>query len=424
MASSKMAITFKRELSELEEQHLAVVSQEEPIFKTSKITTDGDLENLFEILDISGRTERKLKEYGVSTLENLIQQELNLKKSSLPNIKTSNQQTLYTFCLWYKDFQSNNSDFSDWEDVFDEGSLSKFVSQTGNTSNEKKDDGCILDSDLAFFCNEMDIPQALQRQLFELNLTSVKAIIDNKIEFESNAISTLKFSTTKTLLKFCCWYEDFYSKHDDTVPWQSEFSNERFTNFEIESDAERKYRFFQERLHEGRSDGGISTSVTEEVINYASSITIRYLSKHLRSQCHQKFDPLKVAKTCFRSLLHKTDDPDDTIHLVAGKTQSGKSTLKAVVASSFRQMRCHLIIITKGIAERDDLKVKMSKLLNDSLVTQECEMLIIADTGAQISKAEKRIREIRKDKKSARFGVSRIVCVCVCMFSIRHCNLL
>ena len=403
-----MALTVKRTLSESEEEHTNIVSQEESLFKTARTSNDDDeLENLYEILDISGKAEKRLRAQGVITLETLIKKELDLKDESLPNVKLSNQRTLYTFCLWYKEFQSTNTDFSDWEDSFNEDSLSQFDSQKTNSQADDKASENLLHDDLLFFCNEMDIPPNVQRQLSELNLTSVECIIEKKMDFESNAFGALKCSTKQTLLKFCSWYESFYSKHDQTVSWQSKFSNRRFTHFEIESIVERSYRSTIERMHEGRSDGGISVNVSEDVIDHAASITVRYLSRHLKDQCHQKFDPLAVATTCCRSLLHKTDDIDNTIHLVAGKTQSGKSTLKAVVAAVFRQLRCYLIIITKGIAERDDLKKKMSKLLGDSLVTQEYEILIIADTGAQILKAEKRILEIRRDQKTARFGVSR-----------------
>ena len=157
-------------------------------------------------------------------------------------------------------------------------------------------------------------------------------------------------------------------------------------------------------IHVGRCDGGID-NLPEEMFEYAAGIASRYMSKQLIQQCRGKFNPQEVAGKCIRALMHPTGKPDETIYLVSGKTQSGKSTVKAACAVAHRQASCFLVIITKGVPERDDLKIKLNKLLGGCRETMDAGLLVIADTGGQIAKAIKAVLELRNDKPHTRFGV-------------------
>lgn len=288
----------------------------------------------------------------------LLIKKLNSDAPAFPEPATQ----LHTFCLWYHDFYEKNEANADWKSHFAEESLSNFENDrfrsalaTSNTT-----DG-LLEKDLEDVCEEIDVTIRTRLQLAKLGIVSVGALLAKKVDLELFALDDIKKTVQKSLLKFCLWHEYYYRIHDADAALEEGFNDDEFATFEQEPSVERDYRKATERLH--GHDGGV-TNVSETIVQYTASITTRYMSKQLTQQCRGKFYPHdEVAATCFKALFHPSGKPGDIVYLVSGKTQSGKSTVKAVCAALHRQMSCLLIIITKGCAERDDLKIKLNRLL-------------------------------------------------------------
>lgn len=370
-----------------------------PMKKTAKKQDDEadlDLMHLYDTADTSPKSQRFLTEQNITNIATLMSKASKLGQATLPHINKGTQKLLHKFCLWYKDFYSKHSADIDWKLHFDEDSLTHY--ENPNNSHG------LLEGDLERVCDEIDMTTQTRQKLAELGITSIEALLGVKTNLELFSLKDIKKTTQRNLLKFCLWHEDFFRKHDFEVAWLPHFNDDSFAGFEQEPSIERDYRTFLDRLHEGPSDGGIA-KVSEKMYEYAASITSRYLSKQIVQQCKNKFSPYDVALKCTRGLMHPTGKPKEIIHLVSGKTQSGKSTVIAVCAAVHRQLSCFLIVITKGIAERDDLKIKLSRLLGGCRETMDAGVLVIADTGAQIHKAAKAIKEIRKEKPHARVGV-------------------
>ncbi|CAB9502599.1 expressed unknown protein [Seminavis robusta] len=391
----------------------------EHVQKEAKKQADSDLEYVYNTVDTSTKSQRLFTEQNVVNLETLLDKESELGTAALPRINKGTQKQLHNFCLWYQDFFKKNGSDADWKPHFDEDSLARFENDkllaALDTSNSS--DG-LLEEDLELVCEELDMPKSTRQHLAQLGIADMKSLLDKKTDLELFSLPNVKKTTQKALLKACLWHEDFYRKNDDGISWQAHFNDETLASFEQEPSVERDYRMALDRIHEGRGDGGIS-NVSEEMINYAATITTKFLNKPLLEQCRNKFSPFEVAVKCHRALMHPRGSPHDLIHLVSGKTQSGKSTVKAVCAAVHRQLSCLLIIITKGVPERDDLKIKLNKLLGGCRETMDAGLLVVADTGGQIAKATSAVLSIRKELPHARFGI--IVDECDAMYRTKDC---
>ena len=389
---------------------------ESPTSKEAKAVSeaiDNALQHLFETVDVSSKTQRRLLEQKITCLTALLSKERELAKSALPNINKGTQKILHKFCLWYHGFHMDNGITSDWTEHFTEDSLDQFANDRFHAAMKSASSTGILEENLERVLNEVDIPERIWVQLATLEIKSLGDLFARKDDLEMFALPLIKKTTHQTLLKICLWHEDQLRKKGTDVNWEEEFSDDVFARFEQEPSVERDYRAALDRINEGKQDGGIS-NVSTETIEYAATITTRYLSKKLVEQCKQKFNPFDVALKCHEALMHPIGQPSGNIHVVAGKTQSGKSTVKAVCVAVHRQLKCYLIIITKGVPERDDLKRKLNDLLSGCRETMEAGLLVIADTGSQIAKGIKAVKEYRKDLPHGRFGV--IVDECDAMY--------
>ena len=367
---------------------------------------DSDLHHLYETIDTSHKSRRILADQNVVDVKTLVGKAKELEQAGLPQINKGTQMQLHKFCLWYQDFYTKHDPASDWKSDFEEDSLTQFENdrlQEARATAKATSNG-LLEEDLEHVCDEIDVTERTRQQLAKLGIVGVKDLLARKADLELFSLDGIKKTAQKNLLKFCLWHENFCRVRGSAALWEDDFTDDTFARFEQEPSVEKDYRTFLARIHEGRGDGGIAV-VPDATVEYAATITTRYMSNHLIQQCRGKFDPQEVAATCFKAIMHPTGEKDETIYLVSGKTQSGKSTIKAVCAAVHRQVSCFLIVITKGIAERDDLKIKLNKFLGGCRETMEAGLLVIADTGGQIGKAIKAIRELRNEKPHTRFGV-------------------
>jgi hypothetical protein len=372
----------------------------EPVAKEAKLKeVDADLEHVYKAIDTSTKSQSLFAEQNITDIHTLLAKESELRQGALPAINKSTQKQLHSFCLWYRSISASDID---WKAHFDEDTLSRFDNNRFLAALETASSSdVILEKDLEFVCDELDLPNGTRQQMAGLGITSMKALLARKTDLELFALADIKKTTQKLLLKICLWHEDFYTKNEYSTSWETYFNDETFALFEQEPSDEREYRMVQKRITEGRC----ISNVSDAAIYYGAGITNKYLSKHLVEQCRNKFNPFDIAVKCLKALMHPTRQKQETIYMVSGKTQSGKSTIKAVCAAVHRQLGCHLIIITKGVSERNDLKVKLNMLMGGCRETMDAGLLVIADTGGQIEKATKSVLAIRKDLPRARFGV-------------------
>ena len=93
-------------------------------------------------------------------------------------------------------------------------------------------------------------------------------------------------------------------------------------------------------------------------------------SDHLRNQCKNfKYD--SFIDQAVRHLHSLNEDPNgngmemlEKLIVVAGRTQSGKSSVKGVIQSLAGMLKLPLIVLTKGVSESIDLHVKLMNLCN------------------------------------------------------------
>jgi hypothetical protein len=110
--------------------------------------------------------------------------------------------------------------------------------------------------------------------------------------------------------------------------------------------------------------------------------------------------------------------------LVGGRTQSGKTSFKAVCALTCNKMQLPLVIITKGVAESKELYAKLKDFLGDLAVSEylvtpsrgqprdymkftlhKFGVIVVADTAPQINRAADAVSEYLDSDPTKRFAV-------------------
>ncbi|CAB9502596.1 expressed unknown protein [Seminavis robusta] len=370
--------------------------------KQEEFAPDEDLLHVYDTVDISAKSQMLLTQQAITDVATLLGREDDLQRAALPGVNRGTQKQLHNFCLWYKDY-SMKWDAVNVKTHFDEDSLPRFERDRLEAATCDSSGG-LLALDMERICNVLDISQKTRGQLAKLEIKTAKALVGKKTELEVFSLLNIKQTTQKHLLKVCLFREDFYRTNDSDKEWLHHLNDESFAKFEQEDSKEREFRLAVENIHEGPGNRGVG-DISDKAVQFGATITARYLSHHLVEQCRNKFNPDDVSRKCIKALLHPAGAPTKVVHVVSGKTQSGKSTVKAVCAVAHRQLQTLLIIITKGIAERDDLKIKLSMLLGGCRESLESGRLVIADTGSQIEKATAAVLGIRKDNPHARFGI-------------------
>jgi hypothetical protein len=142
------------------------------------------------------------------------------------------------------------------------------------------------------------------------------------------------------------------------------------------------------------------------------------------------FDVEALIWKCTKAILNlPSGEPLPNVQLVAGRTQSGKSKFKAVVKATCEVLQYPLVIIAKGVAEREDLKRKLDSLLDHSDspfkswygVSSNKRSLVVNDTGAAIKNGAIRyVEELRSLKSHGKFIV--IVDECDAAYRTSDCS--
>ena len=293
------------------------------------------------------------------------------------------------------------------------------------------------EDDLQLVFDEIPIAKRFQNKLKNaLGMTCVADIFKMKDELSEGKVETLPNDVQNKLLLFCLWYEDFHdsSSEDDSKKsgssWQDALiQGESFNVFEekLRNSIPNKsvgtipnikvvFDHALGMLHEG--DQGelamLNEQTLDDLYSYCVQRTMEFLPASLVKSC--QFDVKKMIWSSAKAIFNlPTGKPYPKIQVVAGRTQSGKSNMKAVVRATCTLLRCPLIIITKGVKESTDLAAKIHGLLNQdepdfgkwwSQSGNDHRVMIIPDTAARINNvAIKNIEDFRKCKQHGKFIV-------------------
>ena len=214
--------------------------------------------------------------------------------------------------------------------------------------------------------SELDIGGKALRQLKDVGVTTIADLLLLRDDLKDGTLKDLRKTIQKQLYHLCVWYEDFYMRQDAAVQWSDHLTEDVFDSFveelgksSLSSESQTKtiFEHATSMLHEG-SPGDlrdIPEKMRDALYAHVVHLTMQQLPESLVKEC--QFDVRNLITTCAKALFNlPTGEPYPKIQLVAGRTQSGKSYVKAVVQATCDLLRCPLIIIAK----RCSLKAKTS----------------------------------------------------------------
>lgn len=304
-------------------------------------------------------------------------------------------------------------------DALDEAfsETSKSVPKEASESNRRNE---AVDTDILHVFDEALIPSKPQRQLANVGVSSVKDVLAKRNDFKHGEVEGVHKASQQRLYNFCLWYENFHKTNEEGSSWIEHFEQDAFENFveSLDSSITRTKELFNQAtnvIHDGSPTNlcGLPDEVYCDLYAYIVEQVMKKLPAHLIQGSTFEVEPL--IKKCAEAIFNfPSGEPFPSIQLVAGRTQSGKSNFKAVVKATCEVMYCPLIIIAKGVAEREDLKRKLDNLLDHSEspfkswygVSSNKRSLVVNDTGAAITnKAIRYVKELRDLKPHGKFVV-------------------
>jgi hypothetical protein len=247
-------------------------------------------------------------------------------------------------------------------------------------------------------------------------ITSVQDLLEKEPELKKLELD-LKKPVQKLLFQFCEWYKDFYGKNSHSEDWKQLFDEEKLEAFSSQRSPEELLAYAKSLL---RSKNRPKTNITEtdvkRMVDFTATKIIKALPTDLKNKCH--FNIMEYAQLWIKGILDMPSfsntqpgwKPD--VYLAFGRTQAGKSVLKAVLCAICEELEVDIFIITKGVGESRDLAKKIKLLLQDSRhgrhsLIEDGVVTVVADTGAQILKLVKKIRHHRDEAKKKGLDLAR-----------------
>ena len=284
---------------------------------------------------------------------------------------------------------------------------------------------CIkVHADLKHIYDQLEIHARSQKELQQRGIVDLATLLERCDDFKDKKLIGVKRATQEALYHFCLWHEDFKNnKGNEEKVWSDHFTAGSFEKFEENvvhllkestnptQDMNTKDLFNEvlKTLHNNESKlDRISPLQLEALHEYTTKLAFEDLSKTLLEKC--QFNVKDLVRKVVKAILYATEDEqyEENILLVAGWTQAGKSTAKAVMACVCELLLCPLYIMTKGVAESKDLKQKLKFLKsgesksgieswwNDGQKNNTTDN-VFADTACQITRVAKNIRSYRAE---------------------------
>jgi hypothetical protein len=256
--------------------------------------------------------------------------------------------------------------------------------------------------ELLFLLKELDRSQYLPT-LQENGIDSIEVLMQRKETLENLPI---KAAVKKSLVSFCEWHDDFYDHNSDSVVWQDHFSEDALEAFGSRRSPEEILSLVVYTLHQEKRDlSNISRDDFQRMVDYTSVKIVDALPANFKLQCH--FDIKEYVAQWINAIVDMPfaqDVPNikPDLYLAFGRTQAGKSVLKAVLWAVCDELGIDLFIITKGVAESKDLLKKIELYLDDSKHRRNstgATLRVVADTGRQIRRLVNLVTKDRADKR-------------------------
>jgi hypothetical protein len=297
----------------------------------------------------------------------------------------------------------------------------KISNENGQYNNEDGDyeadhELCFLIQDILDRNPKMVVPQLKAVQIFSIqDLVASKAkLIDAELP--------LKKRVCKELVNFC----DHYEKHQETKPgepWQ-ERADEEWTSPLVQATAARSikdpdllYAYSKNTLHEGEQPhlAELTGNDFERMYELVADRVTMALSKKLKEACH--FPVRENALRWIRAIFNlPSGKPYPRTFINSGRTQSGKTAVKAVVFAICLLLDINLFIITKGLQESRELYKKIQSYLDECgyeinpALGGDSLLMVGIENSSQIGKMISKMMAMRAKNPNRKFIVVNDEC--------------
>ena len=299
-----------------------------------------------------------------------------------------------------------------------------------------------MDKELFHICEEIGVSRPSRKALVEEGVVTCATLLEAKEKLRLNQFCSVKQEGIQSKLSFAAsWFQMLLEKNGKEANILVEFTDSVFEKFNEDIRAEEKLinHYINDVLgsnycekHKPLFDqvDGNTDLVKRLVGDCVQHIMTPYLKKECGKFNYEEF--LEKSIEHFHHLVSCVEDKERKTFVVAGKTQSGKSSVKGVVQSLCGLLKIPVIVITKGVSESRELHSKLKRLAEGTSIDKEhvvCASsqdhgrtvkqhlldkategvyhggtFIIADTEHQVNKAIKTIEKYRN--KGQKFVVA------------------
>jgi len=229
-----------------------------------------------------------------------------------------------------------------------------------------------MDDELKHVCNEVGIPRHSRSIMIEHGLRTIDDLSSVQGLIQREELDDLRDETRESLLVVTEWLdknpnanvlEDFNECVYDKIYKDHRWA-EKYINLALgQPYCEENLKMFQYANDNSDQLDALSKVCTNEVME----------SQSLRKSCGN-FDYnsfLDKAIRHFHDLVGEESGILEKIFIIAGRTQSGKSSCKGAIQSLCGVLRIPLVVLTKGVDESIDLHAKMVQLSDGTLVQEK-----------------------------------------------------
>ena len=229
-----------------------------------------------------------------------------------------------------------------------------------------------MDECIKHICIEVGIPRKSRLKLEECGICTTKDLKNIIDRIQNKELERLREEVREKLLVVAEWLQshpnaDILEEFDEDT-YDKLYNDQHFAEKYIRLALGQPYEEANVGIYK---DVDQDDALLQMVINKASAKIME--SSNLRRMCGN-FDYnafLNKAIRHFHALVGQESGVLEKICIIAGRTQSGKSSVKGVIQSLCGLLRIPLIILTKGVDESIDLHAKLVHLSHGTLVEEK-----------------------------------------------------
>lgn len=217
-----------------------------------------------------------------------------------------------------------------------------------------------MDECMKHICNEVGIPSIIRGRLEEQGVCTTDDLLNCIRELKG-----VRSDFCNQLLVVADWIQSHPDANIITDFNGKVFADDRFAE-----------EYIRDALGQPDGDPLLHSDVEsdEELLQMViDKVTAKVMTPKLRDACGNFDYKTYLDRTTrhLHGLVGQDTGVSEKIFIVAGKTQSGKTSVKGVTQSQCGLLRMPLIILTKGVGESIDLHVKLVVLADGTLVKEE-----------------------------------------------------